>query len=150
MSSYPPSCRYGVANRRRHAAVGEVVRWRLSHQPGGLNGGSVFTNPPGDSAGRLIDAAGLKGLRIGSAEVSKKHANFFQADRQGSAEDVRALIDRVRSLVRDAAGVDLVPELKMIGFAQDRLPLVKASTSTSTSTSSSVSLPSSGRAMGSG
>ncbi len=51
------------------------------NQPGGANAGSVFTNPPGDSAGRLIDAAGAKGLRIGTAEVSAKHANFIQADR---------------------------------------------------------------------
>jgi UDP-N-acetylmuramate dehydrogenase len=112
--------------------VAEVVRWRLAHQPGGLNGGSVFTNPPDDSAGRLIDAAGLKGLRIGTAEVSEKHANFFQADRHGSADDVRALIDKVRTVVYETQGVDLVPELRMIGFPQGELPLVKVSTSTST------------------
>lgn len=126
-------------------AVGEVVRWRVANQPGGFNGGSVFTNPPDDSAGRLIDATGLKGLRVGSAQVSSKHANFFQAERHGSADDVRALIDQVRSLVREAQGVDLVPELKMIGFPQDDLTVVKASTSTS----GSPSIPSSARGGGS-
>ena len=68
--------------------ISEIVRWRRTHQPGGQNAGSVFANPPGDSAGRLIDAAGLKGLRVGSAEVSTKHANFIQADPGGSADDV--------------------------------------------------------------
>lgn len=97
--------------------IAEVVRWRREHQPGGQNAGSVFTNPPGDSAGRLIDAAGLKGFRVGSAHVSTKHANFFQADDGGSADDVRALIDEVRRRVLDATGVELVPELRMVGFA---------------------------------
>ncbi|HET9442873.1 MAG TPA: FAD-binding protein, partial [Acidimicrobiales bacterium] len=70
---------------RSEAVIADIVRWRREHQPGGQNAGSVFTNPPGDSAGRLIDAAGLKGLRRGSASVSLKHANFFQADEGGSA-----------------------------------------------------------------
>jgi len=56
------------------ARIDDVVRWRREHQPGGANSGSVFTNPPGDSAGRLIDACGLRGLRVGGAEVSTKHA----------------------------------------------------------------------------
>ena len=64
------------------------MAWRRANQPGGQNAGSVFTNPPGDSAGRLIDAAGCKGLRVGTAAVSTKHANFFQADAGGSADDV--------------------------------------------------------------
>ena len=97
--------------------IAEIVRWRRDHQPGGQNAGSVFTNPPGDSAGRLIDAAGLKGFRVGSAHVSTKHANFFQADDGGSADDVRALIDEVRRRVLEATGVELVPELRMVGFA---------------------------------
>ena len=65
------------------ATIAEIVRWRRANQPGGRNAGSVFTNPPGDSAGRLIDACGLKGFRIGTAEVSTKHANFIQADPGG-------------------------------------------------------------------
>jgi len=96
--------------------IAEIVRWRREHQPGGQNAGSVFTNPPDDSAGRLIDAAGLKGFRVGSAHVSTKHANFFQADDGGSADDVRALIDEVRRRVLEATGVSLVPELRMVGF----------------------------------
>ena len=68
-----------------------IVRWRRQHQPGGSNAGSVFTNPEGDSAGRLIEAAGLKGFRMGTARVSEKHANFIQADKDGRADDVHAL-----------------------------------------------------------
>ncbi|HEX2849692.1 MAG TPA: UDP-N-acetylmuramate dehydrogenase [Acidimicrobiales bacterium] len=99
------------------AMISEIVRWRREHQPGGQNAGSVFTNPPGDSAGRLIDAAGLKGFRVGSAHVSTKHANFIQADENGSADDVWALIQEVRHRVATATGVDLVPELRAIGFS---------------------------------
>lgn len=96
--------------------IREIVRWRRQHQPGGQNAGSVFTNPPGDSAGRLIEAAGLKGHRLGSATVSAKHANFIQADAGGSADDVFALIRFVRSEVRSRLGVDLHPEVRLIGF----------------------------------
>ena len=99
------------------AEIAEIVRWRREHQPGGQNAGSVFTNPPGDSSGRLIEASGLKGLRLGSAFVSPKHANFFQADDGGSADDVRALIEEVRRRVHDETGIQLVPELRFAGFA---------------------------------
>ncbi len=98
------------------AEIAEIVRWRRQHQPGGQNAGSVFTNPPGDSAGRLIEMAGLKGHRVGSACVSTKHANFFQADPDGSADDVRALVDAVRRLVAERVGVTLQPELQLVGF----------------------------------
>lgn len=98
------------------ARVAEVVRWRRAHQPGGANAGSVFRNPPGDSAGRLIDAAGLKGLRVGGARVSPKHANFFQAEPGATADDVFGLVRAVRARVADATGVLLEPELRMIGF----------------------------------
>jgi UDP-N-acetylmuramate dehydrogenase len=96
--------------------ISEIVRWRRENQPGGQNAGSVFTNPEGDSAGRLIDAAGLKGLRIGTASVSEKHANFFQADAGGSADDVRRLVETVRETVRRRTGVELAVELRMVGF----------------------------------
>jgi UDP-N-acetylmuramate dehydrogenase len=96
--------------------VSEIVRWRRANQPGGQNAGSVFTNPDGDSAGRLIDVSGCKGLRRGSAEVSTKHANFIQADPGGSADDVAALIAEVVRRVEAATGVVLHPELRMIGF----------------------------------
>src|SRR5262249_56473893 len=85
--------------------LSEIVAWRRANQPGGQNAGSVFANPPGDSAGRLIDAAGCKGVRVGSAEVSTKHANFFQADTGGSADDVHALMVEVRRPVADEVGV---------------------------------------------
>jgi UDP-N-acetylmuramate dehydrogenase len=96
--------------------VGEIVRWRREHQPGGPNGGSVFTNPPGDHAARLIEAAGCKGLRLGSAHVSEKHANFIQADEGGSANDVYALIQAVRDRVSEFAGVTMVSEHRFVGF----------------------------------
>ena len=96
--------------------IDEVVRWRREHQPGGANAGSVFRNPEGDSAGRLIDAAGLKGLRVGGATVSEKHANFFQADPGATAGDVHALVREVQRRVRDDSGVCLQPELHMVGF----------------------------------
>jgi UDP-N-acetylmuramate dehydrogenase len=98
------------------AQIAEIVRWRRENQPGGSNAGSVFTNPPGDSAGRLIDAAGLKGHRVGSAHVSPKHANFFQADEGGSADDVLALIEEVQRLVEERMGIRLEPELRLVGF----------------------------------
>ena len=100
------------------ARIDEVVRWRREHQPGGANAGSVFRNPPGDSAGRLIDAAGLKGLRVGGAVVSAKHANFFQAEPGATADDVAALVAEVQARVGDATGVQLVPELQLVGFDQ--------------------------------
>ena len=103
--------------------LAEIVAWRRANQPGGQNAGSVFTNPPGDSAGRLIDAAGCKGLRVGSAEVSAKHGNFVQADAGGSADDVRALMESIRRRVFEHAGVDLHPETRLVGFAEHRAQL---------------------------
>lgn len=96
--------------------VAEIVRWRREHQPGGPNAGSVFTNPPGDSAGRLIDEAGLKGRRHGSAYVSPKHANFIQVEPGGAADDVWRLIATVRDAVRASTGVELQPEVHLVGF----------------------------------
>ena len=96
--------------------IGEIVAWRRAHQPGGQNAGSVFTNPPGDSAGRLIDVAGCKGLRVGSASVSTKHANFIQADPGGAADDVRRLMAEVRRRVLEHSGVDLHAETVLVGF----------------------------------
>jgi UDP-N-acetylmuramate dehydrogenase len=103
--------------------VSEVVRWRREHQPGGSNAGSVFTNPAGDSAGRLVDAAGCKGRRIGSAEVSPKHANFIQVDPGGRASDVVALMASVRGSVRDAFGIDLAAETRLVGFDDETVAL---------------------------
>ena len=106
---------------KAEAKVAEIVRWRREHQPGGPNAGSVFTNPPGDAAGRLVEAVGLKGHRVGSAAVSTKHANFIQADDGGSADDVRTLIAFVRQEVLDRTGVLLQPEVHQVGYP-DPLP----------------------------
>lgn len=113
------SARFAVAEGDPKEAmdeVREIVRWRHEHQPGGTNAGSVFKNPPGDSAGRLVEACGLKGHRLGTAQVSEKHANFIQADRDGRASDVRALIDVVATTVRDREGVALETEVMLVGF----------------------------------
>jgi UDP-N-acetylmuramate dehydrogenase len=96
--------------------IDEIVRWRREHQPGGQNAGSVFKNPPDDAAGRLIDVAGCKGMRVGGAVVSEKHANFFVAEAGARAADVHALIELVRRRVYDATGVQLETELQMVGF----------------------------------
>ncbi len=100
------------------ARLSEIVRWRRAHQPGGANAGSVFRNPASDHAGRLIEAAGCKGLRVGSAVVSDKHANFIIADTHGSANDVRQLIDVVRARVADETGITLVTENRFFGFEE--------------------------------
>jgi UDP-N-acetylmuramate dehydrogenase len=89
---------------------------RVASQPlADQNAGSVFRNPPGDHAGRLIDAAGLKGLRVGSAAVSELHANFIVTDRGASAADVRDLGDRVRGEVLARFGVELAYEIEFVG-----------------------------------
>ncbi len=98
------------------AALGEIVRWRRAHQPGGANAGSVFTNPPEAPAGALVEQAGAKGLRLGTAQVSTKHANFIQADEGGSADDVWRLIGAVRDLVEARCGVRLSTEVRLVGF----------------------------------
>jgi UDP-N-acetylmuramate dehydrogenase len=94
----------------------DIRRWRQAHQPLGLpSAGSVFRNPDGDSAGRLIDAAGLKGTRIGGAVVSEKHANFIVNDQKGTAADVRRLGDRVADEVERVHGVRLEYEIVFLG-----------------------------------
>ena len=107
------------------AAIAEIVAWRRENQPGGQNAGSVFTNPEGDSAGRLVEAAGCKGLRLGTAEVSTKHANFIQVDAGGRADDVRTLMVVVQERVFEQAGVRLHPEVHLVGFPQPQ-PLTGA------------------------
>jgi len=94
----------------------EIRRWRQAHQPLGLpSAGSVFRNPSGDSAGRLIETAGLKGFRIGGAVVSEKHANFIVNDQKGTAGDVRRVGDYVRAVVAERSGVELVYEVEFVG-----------------------------------
>jgi UDP-N-acetylmuramate dehydrogenase len=94
-----------------------VTRWRKEHQPGGThNAGSVFKNPPGDAAGRIIDELGLKGLAVGGASVSRRHANFIEADAGATADDVHDLMLDVRARVLEATGIELVPEIRFVGF----------------------------------
>jgi UDP-N-acetylmuramate dehydrogenase len=104
------------------AEIAEIVRWRRENQPGGQNAGSVFVNPvPGEvSAGLLIDGLGLRGLRVGTAWVSEKHANFIQASDGGSANDVRAVIELVRARVAEATGTVLRSEVRLVGFEDDQ------------------------------
>lgn len=105
---------------RSEVELEEIVRWRREHQPGGQNAGSVFVNPvPGEvAAGALIDALGLRGFRIGSAQVSLKHANFIQADEGARARDVLDVIIAVRTHVAEATGHQLRSEVRLIGFPE--------------------------------
>jgi UDP-N-acetylmuramate dehydrogenase len=105
------------------AEIAQIVRWRRANQPGGSNAGSVFTNPPETSAGALVDGAGLKGMRLGSAQVSTKHANFIQADEGGSADDVWRLIGEVRRAVAQSTGVLLATEVRLVGFDDEPGPV---------------------------
>jgi len=108
------------------AELQEVVRWRRENQPGGQNAGSVFVNPePGKvSAGAVIDELGMRGMRVGSAQVSEKHANFIQADVGGNAQDVVALMAEVRRRVRDERGYVLRSEIRLIGFEDETDPVI--------------------------
>ena len=106
------------------AAVGarhrETLERKWKSQPCGMrSAGCVFKNPPGHSAGRLIDSAGLKGTRVGGAVVSDLHANFILNDRGASADDVEELIELVRRTVRDETGVELELEVEVIGRRAD-------------------------------
>lgn len=103
------------------ARIREITRWRRLHQPGGtLNAGSVFKNPPGDSAGRIIDSLGLKGTAVGGASVSEKHANFFVAMPGTKASEVYLLVAKVRETVKARTGIDLEPEIQFAGRFADR------------------------------
>lgn len=99
------------------ALIDEHQARRRATQPlADQNAGSVFRNPPGDHAGRLVEAAGLKGHRIGSAQVSTLHANFIVTDRgAGRAADVRALGDHVRRVVAERFGIELHYEIEFVG-----------------------------------
>jgi len=95
--------------------IEEVSERRKSTQPPGASMGSMFKNPPGDHAGRLIEAAGLKGARIGNAEISTVHGNFFINHGETSAGDVRKLIDLTRKTVQEKTGVVLELEVELVG-----------------------------------
>lgn len=100
------------------ARIRSLLRERGESQPTGLRScGSVFRNPPGDFAGRLIEVSGLKGKRIGGAEVSTKHANFIINTGAASAADIENLMHVVRDTVERKQGVSLVPEVRVLGVA---------------------------------
>ena len=102
---------------RARARIRELLAQRIARQPLNLpNAGSVFRNPPGDHAARLIEACGLKGHAIGGARISEKHANFIvNPGGRASAADIEALIAHARQTVQERFGVELVPEVRMIG-----------------------------------
>lgn len=108
----------GQAGDRETAVrrIKEMANERMAKQPlAQPNTGSIFRNPPGDHAGRLIEAAGLKGATEGGAMVSTKHANFIVNIGDASARDVRTLMERCQRAVRDQFGIELVPEVEMVG-----------------------------------
>ncbi|GGI04331.1 UDP-N-acetylmuramate dehydrogenase [Egicoccus halophilus] len=102
------------------AEIREIRGWRREHQPlNEPNCGSVFTNPPDDSAGRLVEAVGGKDLVVGGARISDRHANFIVTSPGASAADVRTLIRQVRTRVQARFGVRLRPEVAMLGDFDD-------------------------------
>jgi UDP-N-acetylmuramate dehydrogenase len=114
----------GVAARRR---IRELLERRARTQPMGQPScGSVFRNPPGDHAARLIEAAGLKGSRIGAACVSTKHANFIINTGGASATELEALIHHVADTVAQVHGVHLIPEVRIVGEYQDAATTAQA------------------------
>ena len=107
--------RYGDAVKVK-ARVKQIMAGRKDRQPWGLpNAGSVFKNPMDESAGKLIESAGLKGLTVGGAQVSEKHANFIVNLGNAKASDVLQLMDLVKEKVLDTHRVRLEPEIKIIG-----------------------------------
>jgi UDP-N-acetylmuramate dehydrogenase len=103
--------------QRSRAHVKHLLGRRIATQPLGLpNAGSVFRNPPGDHAARLIEASGLKGYAVGGARVSEKHANFIvNPEGRARASDIEAVIEHARAEVKRRHGIDLVPEVRIIG-----------------------------------
>ena len=103
------------------AEINAVVSRRREHQPGGRNAGSVFVNPGSgeESAGALIDSAGLRGFTIGSVSVSEKHANFIQAVEGSTAADIAAVMAHVQSTVEQVHGIRIYSEVCLVGFSPD-------------------------------
>lgn len=111
--------------RRDSAArLAEIVRQRLAQrraaqQVGGPNAGSVFRNPPEQPAWKLIEQAGLRGARVGGARVAERHANFIVNTGDARARDIIELIDRIRDEVRKVSGIELEPEVRIVGEDQE-------------------------------
>ena len=110
---------FGFAPGDEHAAMArikELLQKRVASQPlSELNAGSVFRNPPGDHAARLIESCGLKGFAVGAAEVSRKHANFIVNHGSARAADIEAVIEHVRATVAAKTGTALVAEVRIVG-----------------------------------
>ncbi|MCG8434493.1 MAG: UDP-N-acetylmuramate dehydrogenase [Gammaproteobacteria bacterium] len=108
--------KFSKSREKTRAEIRDLLAKRNQSQPIGLPScGSVFRNPPGEHAARLIEAAGLKGFRIGGAYVSDKHANFIINGGDASAADIEELITHVRDTVKRIHGVELIPEVRIIG-----------------------------------
>lgn len=108
----------GLKNSSKEAVSVKIEQFserRKATQPPGASMGSMFKNPAGDHAGRLIEAAGLKGTRIGNAEISMVHGNFFVNHGETKAGDIRELIDLTRATVKAKLGVDLELEVEFVG-----------------------------------
>ncbi|MEO1693776.1 MAG: UDP-N-acetylmuramate dehydrogenase [Pseudomonadota bacterium] len=109
------------------AEMEEVARYREEHQPvKERTGGSTFKNPPGQSAWKLVDAAGCRGLRVGGAHISEKHCNFMINDQDATARDLETLGETVRRRVRETTGVSLEWEIKRLGQPRDGEPVGEA------------------------
>jgi UDP-N-acetylmuramate dehydrogenase len=112
------SAQLGLKNSTKEEATVKIEQFsahRKATQPPGASMGSMFKNPNGDYAGKLIEAAGLKGTRIGNAEISPLHGNFFINHGTTKADDIRALIQLVQKTVKEKQGADLELEIELVG-----------------------------------
>lgn len=118
-TSFVIEARFATVPRTRTESedlIRKITRWRRDNHPGGtLNAGSVFKNPEGDTAGRIVDSLDLKGFSSGAVSVSERHANFFVAGPGASAGDVHSLVMEVKRRVFAATGIDLEPEIRFVG-----------------------------------
>jgi UDP-N-acetylmuramate dehydrogenase len=112
------SAEFALKNSTKEEATVKIQQFsahRKATQPPGASMGSMFKNPVGDYAGKLIEATGLKGTRIGNAEISPLHGNFFLNHENTKAEDIRALIELVQKTVKEKEGIELELEIELIG-----------------------------------
>jgi UDP-N-acetylmuramate dehydrogenase len=98
------------------ARVDEILEWRKTRHPSGATMGSTFKNPPGSHAGYLIEQAGLRGYRVGGAQISEMHGNFFMNTGDATAADVLALIEHARVEVKQQFGIELELEIELVGW----------------------------------
>jgi UDP-N-acetylmuramate dehydrogenase len=119
---HPPVIILGALLKLAHGEMAEIkskmdqyAATRKASQPHGASMGSMFKNPAGDKAGRLIEAAGLKGTRIGNAEISSMHGNFFISNPDTCAADMKALIDLAKKTVMEKFGIQLELEIELVG-----------------------------------